>query len=197
MYHVNTSTMWRYWHHAQMFSKHLKYNIKIYFSIFNKNVLLQVLISNIIQMAVTAIFFTLEHNCNKIWCSMEIELRSCMYLMVYPSRWSVWGSTNRDLADNSHALHRDAALSAATTSSPTTINRVISHHALHRDATLSAATTSSPTTINRHLVHIMHYTEMPPSRQPRHPHLQQQRVHIMHYIEMLPSRPPRHPHLQQ
>lgn len=33
-------------------------------------------------------------------------------------RWSVWGSTYSCFADKSQALHREAALSAAITSSP-------------------------------------------------------------------------------
>ena len=44
---------------------------------------------------------------------------SPFYLIVYPSKWSVCGKTKSDLADNSQALHNEAALSAATTSSPT------------------------------------------------------------------------------
>ena len=41
-----------------------------------------------------------------------------LYLMVYPYRWSVCGSTKSDLAESSQALQSEAALSAATTSSP-------------------------------------------------------------------------------
>ena len=51
--------------------------------------------------------------------SVKLKIKTVIiYLIVYPSKWSTQGSTNRDLADNSHAAHKAAALSAATTSSP-------------------------------------------------------------------------------
>lgn len=44
--------------------------------------------------------------------------KTFIYLIIYPTRWSVWGRTNKDFPESSHALHKAAALSEAITSSP-------------------------------------------------------------------------------
>jgi len=49
---------------------------------------------------------------------LQLHAHIAKYRMVYPRRWSVSGRTNNDLADRSQALHRLAARSLATASSP-------------------------------------------------------------------------------
>ena len=65
------------------------------------------------------------------WKTTQISFNlSSPYLIVYPNKWSVCGSTNNDLADSSHALHNAAALSAACISSPTVLRSTESYQDL-------------------------------------------------------------------